>query len=278
MRKKWLLVVAILFALWLLVIVMEKPSENSLRFAKHQNEIAQADDPFVGQWKLNASKTNFTDQMKVDSAGANRYAFEFGGGTETVLIDGTEQSGNFGTTLSVTAEGPRAWKVVRKAHGRRLLTAIWTLSEDEQTLTDDYTEFAADGSPINTKYVYRKEVAGPGFAGNWVSTSGTLNSVYVIQVRPWQGDGLSFIDSLAGETKNVRFDGKDYSRQGPNANPRATTSIRRVNEHTLEITDKMNGKISDTQQITLSPDLKSLTITVRPGGSSEPKILVFDRQ
>jgi hypothetical protein len=92
------------------------------------------------------------------------------------------------------------------------------------------------------------------------------------------GDGLSFIDSLAGETKNVRFDGKDYARQGPNANPRATTSIRRVNDLTLEMTDKVNGKISNTQQITLSPDLKSLTITVRPGGSSEPKILVFDRQ
>lgn len=189
MRKKWLLVVAVLFALWLLVIVMEKPSENSLQFHKQQNAIAHppskprtsADDPFVGQWKLNAFKTNFTDQMKVDSAGANRYAFD-------------------------------------------------------------------------------------------------LNSVYVIQVRPWQEVGLSFIDSLAGETKNVRFDGKDYSRQGPNANPRATTSIRRVNERTLEMTDKVNGKISDTQQITLSPELKSLTITVRTGGSSEPKILVFDRQ
>jgi len=237
-----------------------------------------ADDPFVGQWKLNASETNFSDEMKVERAGENTYAFDFGGGTESILIDGTEQPGNFGTVLSVSAEGPRRWKVIRKLHGRMLLTASWTLSEDGKTLTDDFREFGADGSPIDTNYVYRNEAAGTGFAGHWVSISGRMTSVYMIQVRPWQSDGLSFINALAGQTKNVKFDGKDYPRQGPSADPRATSSIRRVNERTVEITDKVNGTLSDTQEIALSPDLKRLTMTVRTTGGREPTILVFDRQ
>lgn len=43
-----------------------------------------ADERFVGRWKLNPSKTEVIDQMKVDSLGANKYAFDFGGGAETI--------------------------------------------------------------------------------------------------------------------------------------------------------------------------------------------------
>lgn len=240
-----------------------------------------ADNPFVGQWKLNASKTNFsdpTDQMKIQSAGENKYVFDLGGGTETILIDGTEQPGNSGTTLSVTAEGPRTWKVIRKANGRTLIDARWTLSKDGKRLTDNYTQFNADGSPINIKYLYVKKAAGSGFAGVWTSIRGTLNTVYLMRVEPWQGDGLLFIDSLTGVTRNVRFDGKDYPNQGANAGPGATTSIRRLNERTLELTDKLNGTIVDTRRITLSSDLKKLTMKVYTTAGGEPKLRIFDRQ
>ena len=47
-----------------------------------------ADDPFVGKWKLNPSKSQLTDQMKVEALGANKYTFDFGGGIpETVVAD-----------------------------------------------------------------------------------------------------------------------------------------------------------------------------------------------
>jgi hypothetical protein len=52
-----------------------------------------------------------------------------------------------------------------------------------------------------------------------------------------------------------------------------------VNERSLEITDKLKGKITGTRQIELSTDLKTLTMTVRLVGQSRPKsILVFDRE
>jgi hypothetical protein len=34
-----------------------------------------AGDPLIGKWKLNSSKSKLTDMMKVEVAGANRYAF-----------------------------------------------------------------------------------------------------------------------------------------------------------------------------------------------------------
>lgn len=237
-----------------------------------------ADEPFVGGWKLNPSKTKVIDQMKVERLGANKYAFDFGDGAETIAVDGTDQPGNSGTTLSVTVMGSRSWMVVRKEKGRTLLTATWTLSKDGKALTDDYTEFESNGSPMNVKYVYERTAGGSGFAGTWESTGATVNSAYVMQIRPWEGDGLSFIAPAEEVTKKVKFDGKDYPNQGPHVAAGSASSIRRVNDRTLELTDKVNGKVVVTQQVSLSADFKTLTMTVHTVGRSKPNIIVFDRE
>lgn len=84
-----------------------------------------------------------------------------------------------------------------------------------------------------------------------------MNSVFELQIRPSEEDGLSFMNPAENSAKNMRFDGKDYPNQGPDVAPRSASSGRRVNERTLEITDKINSKIRDTQQVELSPDLKT---------------------
>src|SRR5215471_122857 len=105
-----------------------------------------ADDPFIGKWKVNPSKSKLNDEMKVEVAGANRYALTFGPGQmDTIVADGTDQPALQGTTLSVTVEGPNKWKIVRKMKGRTLLTAYWTLSEDGKTLNDAFTQYLPDG-------------------------------------------------------------------------------------------------------------------------------------
>jgi hypothetical protein len=110
--------------------------------------LSAADNPFVGDWKLDLSRTKLIDVMKVESLGANKYGFDLGGGSaEKIAVNGTDQPGLSGTTLSVTVEGQDTWKVVRKKDGRILVTGIWKLSQDGNTLSDNYTEFAPNGSP-----------------------------------------------------------------------------------------------------------------------------------
>jgi hypothetical protein len=47
----------------------------------------------------------------------------------------------------------------------------------------------------------------------------------------------------------------------------------------LEITHKFKGKIIHTQQIELSTDLKTLTLSIILAGENKPRnILVFDRE
>jgi hypothetical protein len=50
-------------------------------------------------------RKQLTDVMKVESISGNEYAFDLGAGNETIAVDGTDQPGYGGTTLSVTIEG-----------------------------------------------------------------------------------------------------------------------------------------------------------------------------
>ena len=100
----------------------------------------------------------------------------------------------------------------------------------------------------------------------------------LLHVRPYERDGLSFIEPAADVTRDVKVDGKDYPNHGPNAPAGSTSSIRRVGDHALELTYKINGKVLYTQKIELSSDLKTLTITRLIVGESEPNIRVFERQ
>jgi hypothetical protein len=237
-----------------------------------------ATDPFVGDWKFNPSRSQFIDVMKVESLGGNQYAFDFGGGPERIAVDGTDQQAIQGTLLCVTVEGPDRWKVVRKKDGRMLLTAAWKLSPDGNTLTDNYTGFQPDGSASTVNYVYRRTAAGTGFAGIWESEIQLpMTSAFVLQIRPYEENGLSFIRSPQ-DTRNFKFDGKDYPLEGNGFAKGSTSSARRVDERTLEIIDKINGKVTRTERRELSADLKTLTRTVRMVGQRDPNIFVFERQ
>jgi hypothetical protein len=56
------------------------------------------------------------------------------------------------------------------------------------------------------------------------------------------------------------------------------SSAQRMNDRTIELTDKIGGKVVDTQEIAISENGKTLTITVHVPDRSEPNVLVFDRE
>jgi len=237
-----------------------------------------ADSPFIGEWKLDPAKTRMPDEMKVESKGGERYAFDFGGGPETVAVDGSDQPGGYGgTLLSVKPEAPDTWIVQRKQGDRLLLKATWKLSKDGRTLTDYFRQFGASGAMFSMDFVYRRTGDGSGFAGDWRSIKETMNSPYPFKVTAFQGDGLSFFTALEKKTQNVKFDGKDYPNEGPAGDLGASSSAQRVDARTILMTDKVKGKLADTETIALSGDLKTLTITVRVPGADRSNVMVFHR-
>jgi len=251
-----------------------------------------ADNPFVGKWKVNPSKSKLTDELKVEAVGANKYTFTFGPGqVDTIVADGSDQPAVQGTTLSVTVKGPNNWQIIRKMKGRTLLTANWTLSEDGKTLNDAFTQYLPDGTTLFSQslpdgstlflpYVYERTAGNSGFLGTWDSESAKVTAGIELQIQPYEGDGLSFKRSDEEIAKRIKLDGNDYPDLDPNGGDKGTAnSGRRVNERSLEITEKSKGKITGTRQIELSRDLKTLTVTMHLVGQNRPQsIFVYDRE
>jgi hypothetical protein len=227
------------------------------------------DDPFPGKWKVNPAESVLTDEMKVTSLGENRYSFDFGSGSaETIVADGTDQPANSGTTMSTTIVSPTEWRGVRKKDGKVQIRGIWTLSKDGNTLHDDFTSFPDDGKAVHLVYVYERRGTGSGFAGDWVSKSGKVDSDIGLEIQPYGTAGLSFSCPGLGLALKVKFDESDSP-------PPASTFLgRRVNQRSVELTSKYQ-----TIQFESSADQKTLTMKVRPVGESEPRnVLVFDRE
>jgi len=238
-----------------------------------------ATDPLTGKWKLNPAKSTLTDQMGVEAAGPNTYTFHLSPtDPETIVADGTDQPGIFGTTLAVTVLGPNQWKVVRKKGGQMLISAIWDLSADGSTLTDNFTGYRADGSTSNLLYKYARVAGTTGFAGTWESTTEEVHSSFEMEVETFGDNGLSLINPSQKTTKSIQFDGKDYAASGPNLPAGYVTSGRRLSDHVVELTDKIEGKVLDTQQFEVDKDGKTLTVTTHLPGMSKPNIQVFDRK
>jgi hypothetical protein len=234
------------------------------------------DDPFLGKWKVNPAKSVLMDEMKVTSLGGNKYSFDFGGGSpETIVADGTDQPGSSGTTMSTTIISPNEWRGVRKKDGKVKISANWTLSQDGNTLHDDFTYFTDDGKESHLMYVYeRAGTGGSGFAGDWVSRSGKVDSEIGLEIQTYGSDGLSFSSPGLGLALKVKLGGNDDASAGPKAAPGSTFSGRRVNQRSVELINK-----AQTIQYEVSTDLTTLTMTVRPAGEGELKnILVFDRE
>jgi hypothetical protein len=234
-----------------------------------------ANDPFVGKWSLDLSRSTIVDEMRVEALGPNRYAFNFEGGpTETVVADGTDQPGQLGTTLSVKVDDARTLSVVRKQGGHIVISATWKLSEDGRILRDAFTSLRPDGSRLTVGYVYRRMSKTSGFAGAWESTTRPVGLKLELEIRPLDNKGLSFVSP--GSDKSVIFDGREHAAAA--ANGGLTLSGRRRGRRALEYTESSSGKVARMRRFELSPDGRTLTETLRTAGQTTPDVFVFERE
>ena len=233
-----------------------------------------ANDPFVGTWRLDVSRSTIVDEVRVESLGRDRYAFNFEGApTETVVADGTDQPGLPGTTLAVKAADARTLSVVRKRDGHIVVSASWKLSEDGRTLRDAFTSLQDDGSTLTVDYLYRRTSGTSGFAGTWESTTKPIGLKLELQIQPYGNQGLSF--ASPGSDRKVTFDGRPHAAPGARD---TSFSGRRHGSRAMEYTEKSGGKVQRVRKFELSKDGRTLTETLRTPGHAAPDIFVFARE
>ncbi len=138
--------------------------------------------------------------------------------------------------------------------------AVCVAAEDVNMGTwklDEAKSKIAAGAPKNTTVVY--EAAGD-------SVKVTVDGV--------DADGKPSHNEWTG-----KFDGKDYPVTGDSTTD--TRSYKRINDHTLALTNTKDGKVTTTGRITVSADGKTRTVTTSGKDANGKKIdstAVYNKQ
>jgi hypothetical protein len=240
--------------------------------------LSAADDPFCGKWKLNLEKSKFSgEQSKIQDLGGNKYTFTFGNVSDTVTADGTDQAMHFGRTMSIAPDGPNAWKMVFKMDGKVTSSMTHTLSADGKTQTIKGTDTKPDGTTSDFNVQLKRVGSGSGWGGTWESTDVKFTSPDQWEIAAFGTDGLTFDTPAYKDTLSMKFDGKDYEEKGPNVAPGSTSSGKRVDAHTLDVTDKVKGEVMDHTKFEVSKDGKTLTLTVHETDQPNALTIVYNK-
>jgi len=100
------------------------------------------------------------------------------------------------------------------------------------------------------------------------------------------GDGIkATVEGVDGQGKPThnewtgKYDGKDYPVTGDSSSD--TPSLKKINDRTLELTAKKDGKVTITGRIVVAADGKSRTLTANwtdAMGKKAKSVAVYDKQ
>jgi hypothetical protein len=115
-------------------------------------------------------------------------------------------------------------------------------------------------------------------------SSGPPTKSQVAKIERIENGFRSTVDAVDGAGRSThtvisaRFDGKEYVLEGND--PPTMRIYRRIDDRTYEYVNKVNGKVTTTNRVTVSADGKTRTVTTtgNPDGKPVNNVLVFDRE
>jgi hypothetical protein len=238
-----------------------------------------ADDPFIAKWKFDPDKSQMNGlDYKIEDAGGGQYKFIFGDDAETLTLDGKPHATKYGDTWSIKATGANSWDSTTERDGKVTSKSKWTVSADNQTFTSTDENMRPDGSTGKTEAIFKRASGTSGLVGTWQTTSVKILSPSSITIERWQGGGYSRTSAVFKETLQFKLDGKEYTPKGPRVPKGLTVAAKKIDDHSMELTYKLNGKTTETDKLEVSADGKTLTQTVTYAGVNKPEIDVWNRE
>lgn len=241
--------------------------------------LTAADLPWVGKWKINVAKSNFGEStVTYATAGPGEMQWTADGMTMKFKTDGKDYPDPWGGTSAWKQIDASTWETVDKLKGKVVSTDVKRLSTDGKTLTMVAKGTRPNGKTFENEYVYTRVSGGPGLAGKWKTSKVTYSGPSVVDITPYETDGLTLRVEDWGTTWSAKFDGKDNPVKGPNMPDGFTVALKRTGPSSLEYVQKQNGKELYKGSFTVSADGKTTTTVDTALGTNEKVTSVYDRQ
>jgi hypothetical protein len=238
-----------------------------------------ADDPFIGKWKLNLAKSKLTGQViEIQEVPGNSYKFTEDEHSDIIFADGLDHPTHFGETMAITQKKSDSWAITYKQGDRVLMNTLWKVSPDGQTLTYTATGTRPNGQRFHNQMMAKRTSGKSGLVGAWETTSVALSSPREIFIEPYDSGGHSITFPGRKQTIRMKFDGKEYPETGPTVVEGSTSSGRRLDDRTIETTEKVKGKLIEVAKATISEDGTTHTIVITEPNDKTPLVLVYERE
>jgi hypothetical protein len=221
---------------------------------------------FDGTWRLNTQTAQFkgNDTFSLQNG---MWRCDTCVPKIAVKADGKDQkvSGSpYYDTISVRQVDDHTVELTSKKGGKVAGTQKLTVSDDGKTLTTEWSFVAQGGQQGNGKYDSDRVGDAPAgsnkVSGTWHANKveGASDNVSLFTYKV-TADGLSMSDPT-GDSYTAKFDGKDYPYKG---DPGTTSvSLKKIDDNTIEESDKRNGKVISVARMTVEPDGKTMKIAV----------------
>ncbi|HXX41038.1 MAG TPA: hypothetical protein VEI58_02100 [Chthoniobacterales bacterium] len=240
--------------------------------------IFAADDPFIGNWKLDPAKSQTSGfQEKIEDLGHNRYRFTINNRAEEIVADGQDHPTSYGT-WALKQESPNKWTSIDKKNGRVISTTTWTISDDNKTFVAVTQGLTNDGSTYRSQFTAKRLAGDSGLVGTWGRADEKHRMPADWQISRYQENGLSLFSPTEREAIDAKFDGKDYPDDGPHVPIHSTVSIQRIDARNLIVYGKVDGQLVYTARWQVSDDGSMLAIGMNRNGVTISETNIYNRQ
>lgn len=163
-------------------------------------------------------------------------------------------------TISVRILDASSVEFLNKKDAKPTFMATETVSPDGKTMVEEFSEPPTSQKVTGHATFIRVSSGPPGshaLSGSWeMRTIRNVGSVGPTTIYQSTKDGLK--ESTGSTSFDAKFDGRDYPVIGDPA--KGTVSLKRIDENTIEETDKQDGKVIRVTRMTVSRDGKSMKV------------------
>jgi hypothetical protein len=151
--------------------------------------------------------------------------------------------------------------VIAKKAGKVVSEQTRTVSDDGNSMTSKNTFYPAENGQVeHSEITYVRLGSAPaganGTSGSWrMDKYKVSDDVHTVSYKS-SGDEFSMSDPT-GVSYTAKLDGKDYPVKGDYSCN--SVSLKRIDERTIEETEKLDGKAVDVTKLTVSADGKTMT-------------------
>jgi len=244
--------------------------------------VCVAQSSFDGTWRINMNESKFSPKPVDFYIGDGWYHCTTCTPEVVVQADGGDHAvtGQAYDTLSVKEVDAKTIELVAKKDGKAISDQTRTVSDNGKMLTVKTTSHPEDGgADVVTNVTAMREgmaPAGvPATSGDWKIDKVKQSDNGLTTTFKLSGDELS-MSTPTGESYTAKLDGSDASVKG--AYGYDTVSLKKIDAHSIEETDKRDGKVVDVVKMTVAPDGRRMTIVETSKPSDRTSTLIATKE